>query len=142
MESNAVPPSVYTYVACGECGAPVNATLAVERRLLDVLYALALSPAWDGAKAPDLEVMITRAVENQDMWVQLLVDQATDIFPKPPTKPIEPTHKKRPSRPRERENASPAGKSSRRSTRSKDGRPKAAPKRREKTSNGQRRHRE
>lgn len=72
---NELEPSSRTYLACPECGAPVNATLAIERRVLDVLYAIAPSPAWDKAKAPDLEVLVTRAVEHQDEIVHGLAMQ-------------------------------------------------------------------
>lgn len=62
-----------TLVACPQCLGAVNASLEVERAILDVLTRIALSPAWDDANAPRLERIVTRLVQEYDERVQLRV---------------------------------------------------------------------
>lgn len=73
--------SYETLVACPHCLGAVNASLEVERAILDVLTRLALAPAWDGAKAPRLDAVVTRLVQDYRERVQKRVtaDQLSDV---------------------------------------------------------------
>lgn len=70
---NRVERSYDTLVACPECAAAVNASLEVERGILDVLVQLAMSEAWDGVRAPALDQLATRLVQDYEERVQLRV---------------------------------------------------------------------
>lgn len=65
--------SYETLVACPQCLGAVNASLEVERAILDVLTQVALSPSWDGAKAPRLDAVVTRLVQDYQERVQTRV---------------------------------------------------------------------
>ncbi|MFA5860097.1 MAG: hypothetical protein WDA16_00235 [Candidatus Thermoplasmatota archaeon] len=73
MTTERVERSYDTLVACPHCAGPVNASLEVERGILDALTQLALSPAWDGVKAPALDRVVTRLVEDYQERIQLRV---------------------------------------------------------------------
>lgn len=62
-----------TLVACPHCAGAVNASLEVERGILDVLTRLALSKAWDDINAPALDRVVTRLVKDYDERVQLRI---------------------------------------------------------------------
>lgn len=68
-----------TLVACPNCAGPVNASLEVERGILDVLTSFALSRAWDDVNAPALEGIFTKLVEDYQERVQLRVQRELDL---------------------------------------------------------------
>lgn len=60
-----------TLIACPQCRAAVNASLEVERAVLDVLTRIAVSDAWKGVSAPRLEGTLTRLVQDYEERVQM-----------------------------------------------------------------------
>lgn len=80
--------SYETLVACPQCLGAVNASLEVERGVLDVLTRLALSKAWDGIDAPALERVVTRLVQDYEERVQLrILQDPIDPPLRPPKSP-------------------------------------------------------
>lgn len=73
VETAAVVRSAETLVACPNCAGPVNASLEVDRGILDVLTRLALTDAWDGVEAPALEATLTRLVEDYEERIRMRV---------------------------------------------------------------------
>lgn len=73
VETAAVVRSAETLVACPNCAGPVNASLEVDRGILDVLTRLALTDAWDGVEAPALEATLTRLVRDYEERIRMRV---------------------------------------------------------------------
>jgi hypothetical protein len=73
VETAAVVRSVETLVACPNCDGPVNASLEVDRGILDVLMRLALADAWDGVEAPALDATLTRLVQDYEERIRMRI---------------------------------------------------------------------
>lgn len=73
VETAVVLRSLETLIACPNCAGPVNASLEVDRGILDVLTRLALTDAWDGVEAPALEGTLTRLVQDYEERIRMRI---------------------------------------------------------------------
>lgn len=71
MQPEPVARSYDTLIACPQCRAAIDASLEVERAVLDALTRIALSDAWNGVSAPRLEGTLTRLVQDYEERVQM-----------------------------------------------------------------------